>query len=171
MVLLPPPLVKQVTGYNEKQNVKKAEKELSPQMINEIKRKAYAGDELTNKSNKAAMALYEKYKKEATALAKDLKPEANKTLISQLEKVPRAQETLAYGMGGADYNKLDKDSKLVGAKDKKQMEMDEKVRRSDPEFRKSEVERTNRVIANRKKKGLNTSAQEKYLRQLEQAYK
>jgi hypothetical protein len=139
-------------------------KPLSDAMKNEIKRKAVAGKELTDKSNKAAVALYNQYKKEATALTKDLKPE--KTMIEKLEKVPRSAETLAYGMGGADYNKVKKDSNLTGEKTQKQMEYDERVRRTNPEFVKSEIERTNEVIRARKKKNLNTSSQEKYLKQL-----
>lgn len=164
---------------------------------NEIKRKAYAGDALTNKKDAEANALYKKYQAEATALAKNLKVEntgigkleseydalGNKKRKSNEEgrKERQMKPLVELGMGGMDYNDL-KDSeipslysdKALYGKDsegktmtgKKQMEYDERVRRSDPEFRKSEMERTERVIKNRRKAKLDVTAQIKYMKQL-----
>jgi hypothetical protein len=156
------------------------ESKLGSKRMNEIKRKAFAGEELTDKSNKAAVALYNQYKNEATALAKDLKREDSTTykiganepgfIASAFGKKARSQ----LGMGGADYNKLPEDVERVTTNttsntmktSQKQMETDEKLRQTDPKFVRDEIDRTLRVIKRRKQEGLDVVAQEKYLKSL-----
>jgi hypothetical protein len=180
-----------------KQNLEDEIKKISPEKRNEIKRKAYAGKALTNKSDQAANYLYNQFKNESTALAKNLKAENTSSgkLMSEYESLNKKKRKsveegtkektmkpiVDLGMGELDYNALkpagipslpsDKalygeDSKAPTMTAKQQMEYDERVRRSDPEYVKSEMARTERVMKNRIKAGLDVTAQIKYMKQL-----
>lgn len=84
------------------------------------------------------------------------------TPVSASTQKPATDTEKIFGVGGADYNKLD-------AAGKKQMEANEKRIQTDAGYRESEKARTLQVIKNREAAGLDTKAQIDYLNKLNKA--